>query len=45
MAIGWLFKEGFVTIQPRMGDWFIKARTRGAMKMLQNRKVELVSVG
>ena len=46
LALGWLFKEGFVVIQPAMGDWFITARTRGAMKVLQkNQKVELVNVG
>jgi len=44
-ALGWLFKEGLVIIHPGMGDWFIKVRTRGAMKVLQNQKMELVKVG
>jgi len=29
MALGWLFKEGLVTVQPGIGDWLITAHTRG----------------
>ena len=28
MALGWLFKEGLVTVQSGIGDWLVKARTR-----------------
>lgn len=26
MAVGWLFKEGWVTVHPAAGDWIVKAR-------------------
>jgi len=26
MALGWLFKEGLIIIQPGIGDWFVKTR-------------------
>ncbi|MBI3996655.1 MAG: winged helix-turn-helix domain-containing protein [Candidatus Omnitrophica bacterium] len=28
MALGWLFKEGFVSIHPGAGDWWIGLRNR-----------------
>ena len=29
MALGWLFKEGLVIVQPAVGDWVVKARPSG----------------
>lgn len=26
MALGWLFKEGWITMHPAAGDWIVKAR-------------------
>lgn len=28
MALGWLFKEGLVTMHAGLGDWWVKARVR-----------------
>jgi len=28
MALGWLFKEGLVSVQSGIGDWLVKARAR-----------------
>lgn len=45
MALGWLFKEGLVTIQSGIGDWVVAARThrRGLTARSRPRPVTPIS--
>lgn len=30
MAVGWLFKEGLISLHPGFGDWLLRVRNRTA---------------